>query len=123
MPENSPETKANIVKRFLTESKSADQFASFFTEDALYRFGNGEPIIGRDRIRESSMHFRQKLKSVSHDIKTIWELGDTVVCEMEAAYTRLDGKVLTLPCLDVFSMEGDKFREMQVYMDVSPVFA
>lgn len=116
-------TKTDIVKRFLTETKSADQFAAFFTADALYCFGNSEPIVGRDRIQESSMHFRQKLKSVSHDIKAIWELGDTVVCEMEAAYTRLDGKVLTLPVLDVFNMKGDQFREMHVYMDISPVFA
>jgi hypothetical protein len=123
MSENLLGASANIVKRFLTQTKSVEEFASFFTEDARYRFGNNEPLIGRDRIQESSVRFRQGVKGVSHNIKALWEIGDTVVCEMEATYTRDDGKVLTLPCLDVFRMEGDLFRELEIYMDMSPLFA
>lgn len=117
------ETKADIVRRFLTQTKSADEFANFFTEDALYRFSNRDPIVGRQQIRESSIMFRQRLKSVTHDIKYLWEIGDTVVCEMEATYTRLDDKQVTLPCLDVIQMQGEHFQEMHIYMDISPVFA
>jgi SnoaL-like domain len=116
-------SKAEIVKRFLTETRSAEQFASYFTSDAFYRVGNNEPLIGRDRIQESSVKFRQMLKGISHDIQHIWELGDTVVCEMVVTYTRNDDKVVTLPCMDVIHLEGDKFREIQIFIDMSPVFA
>ena len=123
MAENSPSARAEIVKRFLTGTRSADEFAAYFTEDAFYRVGNSEPLIGRDRIRESAVRFRQMLKGISHEIKDIWEFGDTVVCEIKVTYTRQDDSQVTLPCMDVIQMQGDLFREMQIYMDISPVFA
>ena len=118
-----PGVNANIVKRFLTGSKSPDEFASYFTEDAFYRFSNTPPLIGRQKIRDSSVYFRQKVKAVSHEIKSMWEMGDTVICEMDVTYTRNDGTVLTIPCTDIIRMEGELFRELQIYMDISPVFA
>lgn len=123
MSENITETKSSIVKRFLTETRSVDEFASYFTDDAFYQVGNNEPLIGRDRIRESSVKFRQAITKIVHDIKNIWEQGDTVFCELEITYTRRDGKLFTLPCLDVVHLNGDKFREIHIYMDISPVFA
>jgi hypothetical protein len=35
----------------------------------------------------------------------------------------MDDSVLTLPCLDIFRMTGDKVSAMLVYMDASPLFA
>jgi hypothetical protein len=33
------------------------------------------------------------------------------------------GKVITLPCLDIFRFDGDKVKAMLVFMDASPLFA
>lgn len=118
-----PGDRANIVQRFLTTTRTADEFASYFTEDAYFRFANSPPVMGRKAIHESSVAFRQKLKSVIHDIKSIWEMGDVVVCEMEVTYTRHDGKFVTLPCTDIIRMKGELFSDLRVYMDISPVFA
>jgi hypothetical protein len=123
MSENLADTKSSIVKRFLTETRSVEEFVSYFTEDAFYQVGNNEPLLGRDRIRESSVRFRQAITKILHDIKNIWELENTVVCEMEITYTRKDGKVFILPCSDVIHFNGDKFQKIQIYMDISPVFA
>lgn len=116
-------SKVEIVKIFLTQTKSPEEFASYFAEDAVYRMGNREPIVGQNNILESSKQFRSRLKGVSHDIKHIWELGETVVCEMQATYTRSDDSTVTLPCMDVIHFDGDKFKTMKIYMDISPVFA
>ncbi len=123
MSNNDSAEKASIVRRFLTETRSVDEFASYFTDDAFYQVGNSEPLLGRDRIRESAIRFRQAIKSIVHDIKQIWELGNTVFVEIEITYTRNDDKVVTIPCLDVVELEGDKFKSIRIYMDISPVFS
>jgi hypothetical protein len=115
--------QASTVKRFLTEVRSPDDFASFFAEDAFYRFGNFPPLHGRAAIRESSIGFRSRVKSARHDIKNLWEIGDTVVCEMEVIYTRLDDKVVVVPCSEVIHFKDGLFQEMRIYIDMSPVFA
>lgn len=116
-------TQASIVKRFLTEVRSPDDFAAFFAEDASYRFGNFPPILGRNAIRESSISFRSRVKLARHDIKNLWEMGDTVVSEMEVIYTRLDDKVVVVPCTDVILLHDGLFQAMRIYIDTSPVFA
>jgi ketosteroid isomerase-like protein len=123
MSDSTSGAKGEIVRRFLTQTRSVDEFASYFTEDAFYRVGNTEPLIGRDRIRESSVRFRQAVKSIVHDVKQIWEMGNTVIVEIDVTYTRNDGKIIKLPCLDVVELEGDKFKAIHIYMDISPVFA
>ena len=114
---------ASTVKRFLTEVRSPDDFAAFFAEDASYRFGNFPPIHGRTAIRESSIGFRSRVKSAKHDIKNLWEIGDTVVSEMDVIYTRHDDKVVVVPCTDVIRLQDELFQEMRIYIDMSPVFA
>lgn len=116
---------ANVdtVRRFLTEVRSPDDFASFFAEDAFYRFGNFPPIHGRVAIRESSIGFRARVKSVRHDIKNLWQAGDNVICQMEVIYTRLDDKEVTVPCSEAIHFKDGLFQEMRIYIDMSPVFA
>lgn len=116
-------TKANIVRRFLTETRSPDDFVSYFTEDAIYKVGNNPPLVGHERIREASVRFRQMIKGIVHDIQQIWELGDTVVVELAVTYTRNDDKTVTLPCLDVIQFQGEQFQVLHIYIDLSPVFA
>jgi ketosteroid isomerase-like protein len=112
-----------LVERVFGAGKSLDDYVSFFAEDALYRFANHPPIHGRAAIREAAANFRQRVRGVSHTVQGMWESGDTVVCEMEIAYTRLDGKETTVPCCDVFRVNGDKIQEMRIFVDVTPVFS
>jgi ketosteroid isomerase-like protein len=118
-----PGERANIVKRFLTDTRTADEFASYFTENAFFQFGNSPPLIGRKAIWESSIAFRQQLKSVTHEIKSMWEVGEVVICEMDVTYVRHDEKVLRLPCTDTIRFQGEKLQELRVYMDISPLFS
>jgi limonene-1,2-epoxide hydrolase len=119
-------SKSEIIRHLikLFESMNVDEAIKLFTEDCQYRFGNYPPAFGREGVRQSatSTHLTA-IKGVSFDIKGIWEIGDVVVCEMEINYIRTDDTVLTLPCTDVFRMEGDLIRDMRIYMDPSPLYA
>ena len=114
----------DLVRRmFLAgESMHVERFAAFYTEDALYQFGNFPVARGPQGIIDTSQGFLAKVAAVDHHIKNMWKVGeDVVVCEMDVTYTRRDGKVITLPCCDTVRIKGDKVQELRIYMDINPV--
>jgi limonene-1,2-epoxide hydrolase len=52
----------------------------------------------------------------------MWEVGNVVFAEMDVIYRRKYGSVISLPCCNVFRLEGDKFSELRIFMDVNPLF-
>jgi hypothetical protein len=124
--------KIDIIKKmFLAgEAMNVDNFVKFYTDDAVYKFSNFPVVYGPDGIRSSSGSFADKhsflgkVEGVCHHIKNIWEVEpNTLVVDMDVTYVRHDGQVFTLPCCDVVRLEGDKVKELLIYMNISPVFA
>ena len=116
--------KVEILKRlFLAgESMNLDNFVQFFTDDALYQFGNSPIVYGPEGIREPSLDFLKKVEGLHHHIKNIWDIEDNgMLVEMEVTYIRHNGQVFTLPCCDIIRFKGDKVQEMRIFMDISPV--
>jgi ketosteroid isomerase-like protein len=116
--------KSDLVNSMFAavESNDVDTYVSYFTEDAVYKVGNFDPVIGPEGIRQFAAPVLQAFSKVTHDIKNMWEVGDTVIIELEVTYTRKDGKVAKLPCMDIIRFEGDKVKSLQAYLDVSPAF-
>jgi hypothetical protein len=120
-----------VKKMFLAgEAMNVDNFVKFYTDDALYQFSNFPIVYGPEGIRKSSGSFEDKgsflgkVEGVHHHLKNIWEVEkDTLVVDMDVTYIRHDGKVFTLPCCDVIRLEGDKVKELRIYMDISSVLA
>ncbi len=123
--ESFPGVRAAIVKQMLAASDemNVEKSLSFCTDDVLYKFGNWPIIQGKQGIQEASASFLQNFKSLKHNIKSIWEIGDTVVVKMEVNYLRNDNQTFTLPCCNIFRIKGEMVQEMLIYMDISPVFA
>ncbi len=117
--------KIDIVKRMFKagESMNLDNFVKFYADDALYQFSIFPVVYGPQGIREASVEFLEKVEQVYHHYLNMWEVGDTVIAEMEVTYIRHDGKVFTLPCCDTIRLKGDKVQELRIYMDISPVFS
>lgn len=119
-----PGLMADTVKRLFArvEAFDSDGFVTFFTGNALYQFGNFEPVFGHAAIKESADNFFSRITAVYHDIKMMWEVGNVVIVEMDVIYTRHDKSRVSLPCTDIFRMEGDLFSELRSFMDVNPLF-
>jgi limonene-1,2-epoxide hydrolase len=119
-----PGTKSEIVRQMFQagESMNVENFVKFYTDDAHYQFSNFPVAYGPQGIKDSSVAFLEMVAKVYHHITNMWEVGDTVICEMEVTYIRQDGKVFTLPCCDTIVFKGDKVQELRIYMDISPVF-
>jgi len=118
--------KSEVIRRLikLFETMNIDEALNSFTEDARYRFGNYPAAQGKEGIRQAatSSHMNA-IKGCNFEIKGLWESGDVVVCEMDINYIKTDDSILTLPCTDVFRMQGNRIQDMRIYMDPSPLFA
>jgi ketosteroid isomerase-like protein len=62
------------------------------------------------------------VQHVEHRVLAIWSVGDSVVCEIKATYTRKDGQVFCLPCLDIFTIAAGKISSLRIMTDLAPVF-
>ena len=122
--EKLPGEASDIVKQLFSRGESFDGegFASFFTDNPVYQFGNFEVCFDKDEILKSSDNFDSQISAVYHEIKMMWESGDVVFVEMDVTYWRNDGSIVTLPCFDIFRFEGSKIAELRIFMDVNPVF-
>ncbi|WP_242045739.1 MULTISPECIES: nuclear transport factor 2 family protein [unclassified Calothrix] len=119
-----PGTNTDLVKRLFSRGEAFDSagFVTFFTDTPVYQFGNFDVCLDKESIKKSADAFFSKIDAVYHEIKMIWEAGDVVFVEMDVLYWRKDGSVISLPCSDIFRVEGDKFSELRIFMDVNPVF-
>ena len=124
MQEKLPGTNTDLVKRLFSRGEAFDSegFITFFTDKPLYQFGNFDVCLDKESIKKSADNFFSQIDAVYHEIKMMWELGDVVFVEMDVFYWRKDGSMVSLPCFDIFRVEGDKFSELRIFMDVNPVF-
>ncbi|QSJ20292.1 nuclear transport factor 2 family protein [Nostoc sp. UHCC 0702] len=122
--ERLPGTTTDLVKRLFSRGEAFDTegFISFFTDTPIYQFGNFEVCLDKAAIKKSGENFFSQISAVYHDIKIIREIKDVVFVEMDVIYWRKDRSVVKLPCSDIFRVEGDKFSELRIFMDVNPVF-
>ena len=117
-------TNVDLVKRLFSRGEAFDSagFVTFFTDNPVYQFGNFDVCLDKEAIKKSADNFFSQINAVYHEIKMIWEVGDLVFVEMDVTYWRKDNSEISLPCTDIFRVEGDKFSELRIFMDVNPVF-
>jgi len=119
---------SSVTRVFETiDEMKADEYASYFAEDASFRFGNAEPIIGRQTIRDAMVIFFSTIKGLRHEVVGIWkgewERGDVYSVETEVTYTRKDDAVVSnLPATSTMKMEGDRIQDWRIFADISPVY-
>ena len=101
----------------------ANTFASFLTEDSVFRFGNAEPVRGRNNVKEAVAGFFSSIRSLKHDILGIWESGDVVTVKGEVSYTKKDGERVTVPFVDLLRLNGFLIQEYLIYIDASPLYS
>lgn len=111
-----------LVRTFLAGTSSLDKYLEFFADDCSYRVANQSIVLGKQALAEAAGRFRGMVQKVDHRILKLWSISDRVICELEAVYTRKDGQTVSLPCLDLFTIENGKISSLQVFADLSPVF-
>jgi hypothetical protein len=117
MPRNTRAIFADI------DAFDPDKFVAHLTEDVVFRFGNGEPAIGRAAVREAVAGFFTTIDGLTHHVLNQWDVDDTTIVQIDVEYHRKDGKSVTVPNADILVYDGDLVRNWQIYIDLAPVFA
>jgi ketosteroid isomerase-like protein len=135
LPQDAGRTRDDVVRWAGTlysdhvDHKDADGFAAVFTPDGTLRFGNSEPLTGRDAIRDAIAQFFAAFKSLRHHSGRTWIEGDIVVLEAVVTYMRHDGKEVTVPAVTIFHLipisvsSTPLADECRIYVDLAPLFA
>ncbi len=105
------------------DAGDADAFASHLAEDAVFQFGNAEPIAGREAVRETVAAFLASIQGLEHTLQDAWTPAGAVIVRGLVTYTRHDGSTLTVPFANVFEMDGDAIARYLIYVDISRLFA
>jgi ketosteroid isomerase-like protein len=123
MPDRVPGAMADTAVRMFGRGEAFDSkgFASLFTDKPMYHFGNYEPCLTKQAIIASTDAFFANVAALYHDIRNLWEVGDTLFVEMDVRYWRKDGSSVTLPCADIFRFEDGKVLELRIFMDSNPI--
>ena len=97
-----------------------DEFMTFFTPNLLYKIGANDPVIGPQACRDLLQNIYKTLKLTTHNTRGMWELGNTIILEMDANYVhKPDKRFVQVPCVDIYRFDGDKIYEWRVYPDAS----
>jgi hypothetical protein len=105
------------------DALDVDRYVTFLARDVYFRFGNAEPIIGRDAVREAVGEFFTTIKGLKHTIDQEWHEGETIIQQLSVTYTRLDGDLVTLPAVNILRMVDDTVADYRIYVDLAPVYA
>jgi ketosteroid isomerase-like protein len=117
MSRNTPAIFADI------DAFDPDKFVAHLTENVTFRFGNGEPVVGRANVRDAVAGFFGTIDGLTHHILSVWDIGDVTVAQIDVEYVRKDGKHVTVPNADILVFDGDLVSNWQIYIDLAPVFA
>ena len=107
------------------DAADAAGFGAWFAEDAAYRFGNGETLVGREAVVAATAGAAGALPWVRHTVDQVAEVGDQLFCRFTIETAAPDGTRLALPCVTVITMAGDPLEQIvdyRVHMDISPAF-
>ena len=105
------------------DSMEPDRFAAHLTQDVTMRFGNAEPIHGRDAVRDAWASFCRDLAGVKHELVEQWTLEQATIVEAKVTYTRQDDSQVTVPVVTIYRERDGEIADYRIYIDLAPLFA
>jgi ketosteroid isomerase-like protein len=102
----------------------AEAWASHLAPDAVMRFGNADPVYGREACRDALAAFYGQIDGLAHHVIEQWEHGEATIVEANVTYTRTDELEVTVPVVTIYRTNArDLIADYRVYIDLAPVFA
>jgi limonene-1,2-epoxide hydrolase len=110
---------AALIRQFIEACVRADpeEFASYFTEDAIWWNAPWEPVQGREAIRETLRRGAARMVALPWEIRHIAADGDVVLTERVDNF--LVGEMcVRVPCMGVFELRDGKIAAWRDYWDL-----
>lgn len=115
---NSRESIA-LLRRFLEACVRAEpeEFASYFTEDAIWWNAPWKPVQGREAIRETLRRGAERMVALPWEIRHIVADGDIVMVERVDNFL-VGATRVSVPCMGIFELRAGKIAAWRDYWDL-----
>ena len=104
------------------DNKDTEAFLGFLSADVVFRFGNGNPVSGRATVAEVVSGFFDSIREIHHDLVSIWDKEEAVICHGTVTYTRHDSTTLSVPFANVLGVGDGLIEEYLIFADVSELY-
>jgi limonene-1,2-epoxide hydrolase len=109
-----------LVQRFLEvcTNGDADEFAGFFTADAVWWNAPWQAIVGRDAIREALRRGAERMTALPWEVRHIAAIGDVVLTERIDHFIAGETRI-SVPCMGTFELRDGKIAAWRDYWDLA----
>lgn len=108
-----------LIRRFLEACVRADpdEFAGYFTEDAIWWNAPWKPVEGREAIRETLRRGAERMIALPWEIRHIVADGDIVMVE-RVDNSQVGEKRARVPSMGIFELRHGKIAAWRDYWDL-----
>ena len=113
-----------LIRRFIEVCVRADcdEFASHFTEDAVWQNAPWPPAVGREKIRETLRRGAQRMIALPWEVRHIVAEGDVVLTERVDHFMVGESRI-SVPCMGIFELRDGKIAAWRDYWDLAQLEA
>src|SRR5262249_18225392 len=104
------------------DSMDPDAFARHLADDVRFVFGNSDPVIGRENVRDTWAVLCAAIAGVAHELIEKWNGGPATIVESTVTYTRKDASTISLPVVTIYRADTELIADYRIFMDVAPLF-
>ena len=105
------------------DEKNVAAFCNFLSADATFRFGNADPVSGKENIRQYVAGFFDSIKGLSHDISDTWNVPGGNICHGIVTYVRQDNSELSVPFSTILKTGNTGIDECLIFADISRLYS
>lgn len=114
-----------VQRKYLAvDGRSPEEYAGFLAEDCVLQFGNNPLVHGSECAIAGIEGFWKNIAGLDHHFLNIYGSDDHPVIESLIDYTRLDSRVVSIPCVTIIDRNASGLAQsVRIFIDVAPVFA
>lgn len=105
------------------DSRNHNEYAKFLAGDCMLQFGNNPVVQGDECLLLGIDNFWRNIHGLNHHFINIVGTDDLVVLEALIDYTRVDDKIVTIPCVTIIERNTNGLAAaIKIFIDTTPVF-
>ena len=93
------------------------RLAGMMTAGSIFRFGNMDPVTGRENIFQFLEGFFRSIKDIQHRNLEYWFADDRWFVTGDVKYRRHDDSTLEVPFAVLLRMDGELISEYRIFID------
>ncbi|EEX34312.1 MULTISPECIES: nuclear transport factor 2 family protein [Vibrio] len=103
----------------IVDNKDARALAELLHPDVMFTFSNAETVSGVNAVTAINAQFFASIQTMNHTFAGMYEVGDTLVCEGQVDYIRLDGSAYDAKFATILTLKDGLIYQYKIFADVS----